>query len=207
MELVLTLTPTLTPTPTLTLRRSCSTHGWRRPSACHSTQPPAAARAVAQAAARPHRCHQHHPRHAAGRGPSGAMRHPRAARAWAAGAGAASRQRSGCWVIPQGHNAPPCAAPEYGSCASSGGEPGSVRHHTPRRQSGDAWPPATQPLPWVLELASSRVADSSAVGHPQVTSGAAVSRSALGVCWRLPPWRQRSRSRLPPRSSPPTHET
>ena len=41
----------------------------------------------------------------------------------------------------------------------------------------------------------------------QVTSGAAVSRSALGVCWRLPPWRRRSRSRLPPRSSPPTHET
>ena len=40
----------------------------------------------------------------------------------------------------------------------------------------------------------------------QVTSGAAVSRSGLGVSWRLPPWRRRSRSQLTPRSSPPRRQ-
>ena len=55
------------------------------------------------------------------------------------------------------------ATPELGSCASSGGEPGSGRRHTPR---GRYLATGQQLLPWVLELPSTKVADPFTVGHP-----------------------------------------
>ena len=51
----------------------------------------------------------------------------------------------------------PLAAPQLGPCASSG------RLWTARHSDEEASPPGAQPLPRVLELAASKVADSTAV--------------------------------------------
>ena len=57
---------------------------------------------------------------------------------------------------------PPLAAPQLGPCASSGR---AWRLWAARHSQGEAQPLGAQPLPRVLELAASNVADLTAFDH------------------------------------------
>eukprot|EP00964_Phaeocystis_antarctica_P042772 scaffold24522_cov36-Phaeocystis_antarctica.AAC.1 len=60
-------------------------------------------------------------------------------------------------------NVPPLAAPQLGSCASSGR---AWWLWADRHSQGEAQPLGAQPLPWVLEPAASTAADFTAFDHP-----------------------------------------